>query len=185
MHRIYLAFLVFFRILFGRPLPAEVLPLPPAPEPEPKKALPAAAPVVAAAPAKPAKKEKADVSPGALQLLALFQREGRLIDFLFEEIDGYDDASIGAAVRDIHKGCKKVLGEHFAVEPVLAADEEEAITVDAGFDPAKIRLTGNVSGQGPFKGTLRHHGWRAARVTLPTLSDGHDASIVAPAEVEL
>jgi hypothetical protein len=128
---------------------------------------------------------RADVTPGALQLLALLQREGRLVDFLAEDISGYDDAAIGAAVRDIHKGCKKVLAEHFTVEPVLDASEEEAVTVDAGFDPARIRLVGNVTGAGPFKGTVRHHGWRAARASLPTLNDGVDASIVAPAEVEL
>jgi hypothetical protein len=182
MHRIYLAFLCFFRILFGRPLPAEVVALPPADltEKEPPRLPPKAEPAPTAKP-KPA----ADVTPGALQLLALFQREGRLIDFLNEPIDAYDDASIGAAARDIHKGCKKVLADHFGVEPVLAADEDEAITVDAGFDPARIRLTGNVTGAGPYKGTLKHHGWRAAKVSLPALSDGHDATIVAPAEVEL
>jgi hypothetical protein len=188
MHRIYLAFLCFFRILFGRPLPAEVIALPPAgltePEPPqlpaPKAAAPAPAAVVKATPPK-----KTDVTPGALQLLALFQREGRLLDFLSEDIESYDDASIGAAVRDIHKGCKKVLADHFGVEPVLDGDEDEAITVDAGFDPSRIRLTGNVTGQGPFKGTLRHHGWRAAKVSLPSLTDGHDVSVVAPAEVEL
>jgi hypothetical protein len=185
MHRIYLAFLCFFRILFGRPLPAEVIALPPADliEKEPPKELPPPRRDEPAPP--PAKPKKADVTPGALQLLALFQREGRLLDFLSEEIDGYDDAAIGAAVRDIHKGLKKVLAEHFGVEPVLDAEEDEAVTVDTGFDPARIRLVGNVAGLGPWKGTLRHHGWRAARVSLPVLTDGHDVTIVAPAEVEL
>jgi hypothetical protein len=184
MHRIYLAFLCFFRILFGRPLPAEVIALPPREleEQEPPKLPPAPAP---AAPKPAPAPKKVDVSPGALQLLALLQREGRLVDFLSEDIDGYADADIGAAVRDIHKGCKKVLAEHLAVEPVLDAGENEAVTVDTGFDPARIRLVGNVSGAPPFKGTLRHHGWRAAKVSLPVLSDGHDVSIVAPAEVEL
>jgi len=179
MHRIYLAFLCFFRILFGRPLPAELVATPPREleAKEPPKELPRPEP--------PPAKKKVDASAGALQLLALLQREGRLVDFLSEEIAAYEDAAIGAAVRDIHKGCKKVLVEHFAVEPVLAAEEDEAVTVDTGFDPAKIRLVGNVSGAGPFKGTLRHHGWRAARVTMPALSDGMDATIVAPAEVEL
>jgi molecular chaperone DnaK (HSP70) len=113
-----------------------------------------------------------DVTPGALQLLALLQREGRLLDFLSEEIDGYDDAAIGAAVRDIHKGCKKVIHEHFGVEPVMDAEENETVTVDTGFDPGKIRLVGNIAGAPPFRGTLKHHGWRAAKVSLPALSDG-------------
>src|SRR5262245_56412530 len=100
MHRIYLAFLVFFRVLFGKPLPGELIALPPAPEPPPQPALPEPKP----APAAPVR----DPAPGALQLLAMLQREGRLVDFLSEAIDDYDDATIGAAVRDIHKGCKKV-----------------------------------------------------------------------------
>jgi hypothetical protein len=172
MHRIYLAFLCFFRVLFARPLPAELVPLPaPAAPPEPPK-LPPPPPRV-------------DVTPGALQLLGLLQREGRFVDFLNESIDGYADADIGAAVRDIHKGCRKVLVEHFGVVPVVDAGENEEITIDAGFDPARIRLVGNVAGAGPFKGTLRHHGWRAAKVALPTLNDRVDTTIVAPAEVEL
>ena len=186
MHRLYLAFLTFFRILFGRPLPAELVANPPkqleAKVPEPKIVEKIVEKVVEK---RVVEKKKADVSPGALQLLALLQREGRLVDFLHEDISGYEDADIGAAVRDIHKGCRKVLLEHFAVEPVLDAAENEAVTVDTGFDPARIRLVGNVSGEPPFKGTLRHHGWRAAKVTLPVLSDGMDATIVAPAEVEL
>jgi hypothetical protein len=202
MHRIYLAFLCFFRILFGGPLPPELLLAPPRGlEGEPPRQLPprveaprpaeaarpveAARPAEAGRPARAAAPRRPDPGPGALQLLGLLQREGRLVDFLSEDIDGYDDASIGAAVRDIHKGCKKVLSEAFGVEPVLQADEDEAVTVDTGFDPARIRLVGNVTGSGPFKGTLRHHGWRAARVSLPALNDGLDATIVAPAEVEL
>jgi hypothetical protein len=183
MHRIYLAFLCFFRVLFGRALPEELAP--PAPEPpklpapEPAKAASRPAPEPAKAAAKP------DGSSGALQLLGLLQREGRLVDFLAESIDGYDDASIGAAVRDIHKGCKKVLTEHFGVVPVMDAEENEAVTVDAGFDPGRIRLVGNVAGDGPFKGTLRHHGWRAAKVSLPVVTAAVDTTIVAPAEVEL
>jgi hypothetical protein len=178
MHRIYLAFLCFFRILFGKQLPQEVLP-PAEAAPEPPKQLPA--------PEKPEKKKAAaaaDGAPGALQLLALLQREGRLVDFLSESIDSFDDAAIGAAVRDIHRGCKKVLEQYFGFEPVVTGGENENITVEEGFDAARIRLVGNV-GKPPFKGVLRHHGWRAAKTTLPTMSDGHDPSIVAPAEVEL
>jgi hypothetical protein len=127
--------------------------------------------------------ERPDV--GALQLLALFQREGRLVDFLNEGIDGYDDASIGAAVRDIHRGCRKVLDEHLGVRPVVDGAEDESITVDAGFDPGRIRLVGNVAGTPPFKGVLRHHGWMVVDLRMPALSSGVDPKVVAPAEVEL
>jgi hypothetical protein len=173
MRRFSLAVRCFFRVLFGKPLPEELAPRPaPAALPEPKPA-PRLAPA------------KADPTAGALLLLGLFQREGRLVDFLNEAIDGYDDAAIGAAVRDVHKGLKKVLAEHIPLVAVVDAEENEAYTVDAGFDPARIRLTGNVAGSPPFTGTLRHHGWRAAKVALPDAAAGLDLTVIAPAEVEV
>jgi hypothetical protein len=128
---------------------------------------------------------KPDLTRGAVQLLALLQREGRLLDFLQEEIDGYSDDQIGAAVRDIHRGCKKVLAEHAPLEPVLAGQENASVRVDPGFDPSRIRLTGNVVGEPPFTGTLKHHGWRTSKVVLPELTNTSDPTVVAPAEVEL
>ena len=142
------------------------------PQPEPKKA----------APPPPPPKPTTDA---AVQLLALFQREGRLVDFLREDIQPYDDAQIGAAVREIHKACRQVLTEHLTLEPVLSGNEGDEITVPQGFDPSAIRLTGNVSGEPPFHGSLRHAGWRAAQVKLPAQPSGQDPKIVAPAEVEV
>ena len=142
------------------------------PQPEPKKA----------APPPPPPKPTADA---AVQLLALFQREGRLVDFLREDIQPYDDAQIGAAVREIHKACREVLTEHLTLEPVLSGNEGDEITVPQGFDPSAIRLTGNVSGEPPFHGSLRHAGWRATQVKLPAQPAGQDPKIVTPAEVEI
>jgi hypothetical protein len=174
MRRFVLAFRCFFRVLFGKPLPPELTAPAPAPQlPEPRSA-----------PA-PAKVAPPDPSAGALLLLGLFQREARLVDFVNEAIDGYDDAAIGAAARDVHKGLKKVLAEHVTLVPVIEAEENEPYTVDAGFDARKLRLTGNVAGAPPFKGTLRHHGWRAAKVTLPEITGGMDVAVLAPAEIEL
>ena len=79
-------------------------------------------------------------------MLAVLQRDGRLVDFLEEEIDGYSDAQIGAAVRDIHRGCRKSLHDYLTIAPVIEAAEEERVTVPADFDPAAIRLVGNVNG---------------------------------------
>ncbi|NRF65844.1 DUF2760 domain-containing protein [Aquincola sp. S2] len=121
----------------------------------------------------------------ALQLLALLQREARLIDFTRESLTGYDDAQIGAAARLVHEGCAKVLREHFEIVPVRDEAEGSRITLPAGFDAAAVRLTGQVVGAAPFKGSLTHRGWRAAEVRLPKLADGHDARVLAPAEVEL
>jgi hypothetical protein len=126
-----------------------------------------------------------EAQSGALHVLSLFQREGRLVDFLKEDLSAYDDAQIGAAVRSIHEGCRKALDKHFGPQPVLDSDEGEEISVPAGFDPHTIRLTGNVSGEPPFKGVLQHKGWRAARVELPSLSGAQDPKIIAQAEVEI
>jgi hypothetical protein len=122
-------------------------------------------------------------SDAALRLLALFQQEGRLVDFLLEEISGYDDAQVGAAVRAIHSGCGSVLRERLELERILEGDDGDVVEVPPGFDAAAIRVTGNVAGAPPFKGTLQHSGWRVVRVSLPESSA--DARIVAPAEVEV
>ena len=122
---------------------------------------------------------------GALVLLGLLQREGRLVDFLRESLDQHADAAIGAAVRDIHRGCKKVLDEHLRLEPVMPGQEEGPVVVPRGFDPAEVRLIGKASGEPPFRGILVHHGWRALGMKLPTLTEGVDRRVLAPAEVRL
>ena len=121
----------------------------------------------------------------ALQVLALLQQNGRFVDFIQEDLSGYSDADIGAVARVVHEGSKKVVSEYFTLVPVRDEDEESRITLPEGFDSASVRLTGNVAGEPPFSGTLVHRGWRAAEVKLPRLAEGHDASIIAAAEVEL
>lgn len=121
----------------------------------------------------------------ALQLLGLLQRDGRFVDFIEEDVAGYSDADVGAAARVVHDGCRKVLREHFQLEPVRTETEGSAITLEAGFDASAIRLTGNVVGQAPFRGHLAHRGWKVTEVRLPKLAQGHDARILATAEVEL
>lgn len=194
--RLWLAIKCFFLILFTRRLPPEAASLLPAPAPPglpPREAEIVQAEIVTTVPGVPAleatqpttapAKETDGLS--AVQLLGILQREGRLLDFLQEEVDSYSDAQIGAAVRDIHRGCKKALAEHMPVEPVLRDAENAQVRVDPGFDPSRIRLTGNVVGEPPFTGALRHHGWRIAKVSLPPPPRGTDPTVVAPAEVEL
>ena len=122
---------------------------------------------------------------GALALLALLQREGRLVDFLTEAIDDAPDDAIGAAVREVHRGCRKVIEQYLAMEPVMPGEEGAKASVPKGFDPAEIRLIGEAKGEPPYSGTLRHHGWRVVDAKLPALADGVDRAVVAPAEVEL
>jgi hypothetical protein len=120
----------------------------------------------------------------ALRLLATLQEDGRLIDFLTESIEGYSDEQIGAATRGIHDTCSKALRACVTLEPVLPGREDETVTVPKGFDPSAVRLTGNVRGEPPFTGTLRHAGWRVTAVTIPERT-GLEPKIVAPADVEL
>lgn len=200
--QIGLAFRAFFAVLFGRPLPPEVLAL--AAPAGPAALAPGAsdrAPAIAAAreeliaqkagptppaapPAAPADDPRR-LHAAAVQVLAVLQTEGRLLDFLSEDIDGYSDADIGAAVRDVHRGLRRALADHFPVSHVREEDEESTLSVPEGFDPAELRLVGNVVGKPPFAGRLKHKGWMVREVRLPRLPSGRAAMIVAPAEVEL
>ncbi len=121
----------------------------------------------------------------SLALLGALQREGRFIDFLQQEVAGFSDAEVGAAARVVHGGCRKVLRQYFEIQPVATEAEGSTMTVPKGFDANRIRLMGNVSGQPPFRGTLKHHGWAAKEIRLPALSEAVDPRIIAPAEVEL
>jgi len=187
--RLWLALVCFWRIWLDRSFAQAVLPvrqadvegrLPagvPVAEPTPAS-LPAPPPVVAT----PPEREHAS----ALQLLAMLQREGRLIDFLQEDVAAFPDEDVGAAARIVHEGCRKLVRQYFTLEPVLPQNEGDRVQVPAGFDAQRIRLTGNVAGQPPYSnGALKHHGWVTTAVTLPSPSPAMDPRVLAPAEVEL
>lgn len=147
---------------------------------------PAASQDAAAAPAPAAAPPLREAAPdGALQLLGLLQREARFIDFIQEDVAAYADADVGAAARLVHEGCRKVLGDSFTIDPIRAEAEGSAVTLEEGFDATAIRITGNVVGQPPFKGSITHRGWRVVDTRLPKLAESHDLHVVAPAEVEL
>lgn len=120
----------------------------------------------------------------AVQLLGLFQKEGRLIDFLREDISSYGDADVGAAVRDIHRGCRRVLDAHFQLRPIREEEEGTTVTLPEDFDRSAVELSGQVPEAGPFSGILRHRGWYAAEVKLPTVPESADPKVAAPAQVE-
>ena len=122
---------------------------------------------------------------GACLILSLLQNKGRLIDFLQEDITHYPDAQIGAAIRYIHEDCGNALSEYINFAPIIPQKEGESIVVSEGFDPSEIRLTGNITGAPPFKGILRHSGWKVSQINLPELSKGQRHTVIAPAEVEI
>lgn len=121
----------------------------------------------------------------ALQLLSLLQKEARFIDFIKEDVSAFADADIGAAARIVHQGCSKVINEHFKLAPVSQDAEGSRVTLNKGFDAAAFRLTGNIVGEAPFSGVLVHKGWQVTELHLPKLTEGHNAKIIAAAEVEL
>lgn len=195
--RLAMAFVFFFRILFQPKLAQLLLPYR-----KPVAELPAGEP------AGPARKQVVDVQPepevkpaprvtrpekpaperahaSGLFVFSLLQREGRLVDFLQEDIAAFSDAEVGAAARVVHEGCRKVVRQYLSLEPVLKQGEGDPVNVPTGFDAQRIRLTGNVAGQPPYNGTLRHHGWVATAVTLPDVPETLDPRVIAAAEVEL
>jgi len=169
--RLSFAFRCFFSLLLQGTVPQDVLQALGASKSSPVKAV--------------AEKPAPESPDRAIQMLALFQRDGRLVDFLAEDVAPYPDAQLGAAVRSIHNSCRQVLDRYLKLAPVLDSDEDQPVTVPAGFDPAAIKLLGNVTGEPPFRGLLRHRGWRVAEVNLPSLPQGAGRAIVAPAEVEI
>ena len=138
-----------------------------------------------AAPPKAVEPPPERVHASGLFVLAMLQREGRLIDFLQEDMAAFADADIGAAARVVHAGCRKVLAQCLTLDPVLKEAEGANVTIPVGFDANRIRLTGNISGQPPFRGSLKHHGWATTSIRFPASSDVLDPRVIAPAEVEL
>jgi hypothetical protein len=177
--RFWLAFALFFRVLFDAIFAGQVLRLRAGASdshtssvpPPPRESL---VPKFREAP-----------TDAALQLLGLLQREGRLVDFLQEDMTAYTDAQVGAAARVVHDQCKRALDAHLKLERIRQEAEGTRILVPQGFEPSSLRLLGNVVGDPPFQGALAHAGWRATHIELPSLSEGHDVQVIAPAEVEL
>lgn len=175
--------MAFFRIIFDAPFAAAVAVArgsgaQPAPSLEPAEAL--AAPV-APPPAVPS--ESSDAA--ALVLLSLLQAEGRFVDFIQQDIGGFPDADIGAVARVVHAGCRKVLASHLQIAAIRGEPEGQLVALEPGFDPSRVKLTGNVSGSGRLSGVLRHRGWQATNVHLPTVVDVAGTLVLCPAEVEL
>ncbi len=136
------------------------------------------------------KKQKSEKIPlkvdsSHLRLLALLQKEGRLIDFLKEDISSYSDAQVGAAVRDIHAKCRESIEEFVTLRPIFTEKEGAVITILQGYDPSTVKIMGKVKGKPPFQGILRHKGWKAHKESLPKQIAKTDCSVICPAEVEV
>jgi hypothetical protein len=122
-----------------------------------------------------------------VSFLAMLQARGRLVDFLMDDINTYDDPQVGAAARVVHAGCKAVILEHFQISPVRAEREGATVQIATGYVPDEYRLVGKISGPAPFSGVLVHHGWKTDTVKLPRVlrNSANRLPTIAPAEVEL
>ena len=183
MGRVSTAFKAFFKSLFDAATASrvqEALRTPDLASSSPAKSLPSP-------PMKPASAiERKPAQSDAVTLLATLQREARLIDFLQEDLSGYSDEQVGSAVRDIHRETANVLNRFFAIRSIFSDEEGATVNVPEGFDAARYRLTGNVSGEPPWSGTLRHHGWEVTQCELPAFSGSESAAkTIAPAEIEI
>ena len=174
--RIWLAIVSFFKVLFDAEFARGVRKLIEGGSTETSATKPVATAPVAVMP------HRSD----AIALLATLQREARFVDLVNESLDGYSDAQIGAAARDVLRDSKKVLDRLFALQSVAKTEEGKPIEVPAGYDAGRYRLTGNVSRQPPLTGQLAHAGWQATKCDLPAWTGKPEAAlIIAPAEVQV
>jgi hypothetical protein len=174
LSRISSAFRSFFAILFGKGLPEDVAR---------EFGFVKPSEVKSAAPRAPAPEVRS--SDGALQILGILQRDSRLIDFLMEDISGYSDDQVGAAVRSLHEQSRTTLMRYIMLKPVVDGVENTPTRIESR-DPNSIKLLGNVPADGnASQGLLRHKGWRVEKVDLPKLSPGQNVNVLAPAEIEI
>jgi Domain of unknown function (DUF2760) len=169
LNRISLAFRSFFSILFSGVLPADIAQA---------FGYSKVVPIKAA----PAPKPQSGPADGAVQILSVLQRDARLVDFLMEDISGYSDDQVGAAVRDVQQQSRQSLERYLKLQPVIDGVEGD-FTKTGGLPAADVKLVGNVPPNGKAPGgLLRHKGWKAEKVDLPALPPGN---ILAPAEIEV
>jgi hypothetical protein len=184
--RLLLAFKVFFLVLFRGEVAAKVRDLLEKNSSD-KVALPTAVPKsqdvpsIPRAPAAPRLIKSATRSE-ALTLLSTLQREARLIDLVSESLDGYSDAQIGAAARDVLRDSKKTLDRLFGLAALVDKEEGSSIAIPPDHSPVRWRLVGK---ENAAQGTLTHPGWVATKSEMPQWSGlPEDAMVIAAAEVE-
>jgi hypothetical protein len=176
LSRISAAFKSFFSLLFSGELPSDVAASFGFVRASAAKPVPVP---VASKPATPV----AGPNDGAVQILSILQRDARMVDFLMEDISAYSDDQVGAAVRDIQSQAREALQRYMKLAPVVDGVEGVYVKTD-GVAKGAFKLIGNVpaSGKAPG-GLLRHKGWKADKVDLPTAPPS--SGLLAPAEIEV
>ncbi len=167
--RVALAFRAFLSLLVGGRLPDDLLDI---------------FRPVSVEPTRPAPRGE-DELDRAVQVLALLQRDARLVDFLQEDLTAYSDPQVGAAVRDVHANCRAALARYMTIAPFLDAAEGDRVPTEALTDPGGIKIVGTVSRTTGQTGVVRHRGWHVTSLTLPPLGPAGGRRMIAQAEVEV
>lgn len=122
---------------------------------------------------------------GAVFTLNLLQREGRLVDFLMEDVSAFSDAQIGMAVRQIHENSAGCIKKYFSPEKVITEQENSDYSVPADYDVTTLRVTGNVKNGVAQIGKIQHGGWKVGSLQLPKVVGALNTTVIAPGEVEV
>jgi hypothetical protein len=118
----------------------------------------------------------------ALTLLAVMQKESRILDLIFDDLDGYTDEQIGGASRQVLRDLKDCLDSHVKIESLVDQHEGDVVQIPDAASPVRWKVLGDASAQ---TGTLTHAGYVARKVALPEWTGTEEnASILAPAEVD-
>jgi hypothetical protein len=178
MIRIFPAFKAFLAVLFSkekaqRVASALVTPTPGLPSPVAEK--PTVTPPMIAKPA--------FVRSEALTLISTLQREARFLDLVQEPLDGYSDAQIGAAARDVLRDSAKTLSRIFDIVHLAEASEGTYLELPDPVSSARWRIIGPSPHGNRAK--VVHAGWLAKRCEVPRWTGQEtDAMVLSPAEVE-
>jgi Domain of unknown function (DUF2760) len=131
----------------------------------------------------PAEKKPTPGRSDALTLISTLQREARLLDLVQEPLDGYTDAQVGAASRDVLRDTSATLKRLFNIVRLVESSEGDRVELPNDPSSARWRIVGpSPNGN---RATLVHAGWQATKCELPQWTGpSSDALVLAPAEVE-
>lgn len=120
----------------------------------------------------------------ALTLLAMLQREARLVDLIQEPLEQYSDAQVGAAARPCLAQCRSTLSRAFDLQPVVKQAEGTSVELPEVVSPLRYQWVGAANSE-LKQGRLVHPGWQAGRCELAHWTGAaDDHRVIAPAQIE-
>lgn len=124
----------------------------------------------------------------ALELLVSLQREARFVDFIKENIENCDDATLAAAARMIHDRCAGVLERCFAIRTLTESVEGQVVslTLDESKNSFRIKLTRKPNEtKNSISGKIIHSGWKVTKCAIPQWSGAQeDSCVISPIELD-